>query len=91
MYHSILHFIFRPAGHSDIFENCTSKDNSSSVHLSWRNYSMCCPFTYFDLFIGAQSGATIYLLFQDDKLFVVFSLILSVLVCDGPDILGFGL
>ena len=52
---------------------------------------MCCPFTYFDLFIGAQSGATIYLLFQDDKLFVVFSLILSVLVCDGPDILGFGL
>ena len=34
---------------------------------------------------------TIYLLFQDDKLFVVFSLILSVLVCDGPDILGFGL
>ena len=132
MYHSILHFIFRPAGHSDIFENCTSKDNSSFFFCfffslnsdSWPSLFVNCfcssvpghriLATSVVLFLSSRYvpiiGApfveklfhvlsihllwlfiTIYLLFQDDKLFVVFSLILSVLVCDGPDILGFGL
>ena len=119
MYHSILHFIFRPAGHSDIFENCTSKDNSSFFSVffslnsdSWPSLFVNCfcssvpghrilatsvvlflssryvpiigaPFVeklfhvlsihLLWLFIGAQRGATIYLLFEDDKLFGIFS------------------